>query len=71
MNRLLGQIEKEKKLVPNHLHYLADKKEELEKLEIVNALKTSNNIKRDAAKLLGIPESTLRHKVKKLGIDLQ
>ncbi len=66
LNRLVEQIHKEKRLKLSTS--LLDKKETLEKSEITNALRASSNIKAQAAKILNIPESTLRHKMKKLDI---
>lgn len=71
LNRLIQQIEKEKGLTSSDLpDSLSSKKEHLEISEITNALRVANNIKSDAAKMLDIPESTLRHKIKKFGITL-
>jgi len=47
---------------------LFEKVEEFEKEEIIQALSRNNWIKLRAAKLLGIPEATLRNKMKKYGI---
>lgn len=47
---------------------LFEKVEEFEKEKIIQALNKTNWIKLRAAKLLGIPEATLRNKMKKYGI---
>jgi len=47
---------------------LFEKVEEFEKKKILQALSQTNWIKLRAAKLLGIPEATLRNKMKKYGI---
>jgi transcriptional regulator with PAS, ATPase and Fis domain/uncharacterized protein HemY len=47
---------------------LFEKVEEFEKEEIIQALNQTNWIKLRAAKLLGVPEATLRNKMKKYGI---
>jgi transcriptional regulator with GAF, ATPase, and Fis domain/predicted negative regulator of RcsB-dependent stress response len=47
---------------------LFEKVEEFEKEKIIQALSQSNWIKLRAAKLLGIPEATLRNKMKKYGM---
>ncbi|MCJ7507622.1 MAG: sigma 54-interacting transcriptional regulator [candidate division Zixibacteria bacterium] len=70
LNRLIEQIEKEKRMTSNLPDSLLDKKERLEKSEIANALRATNNVKSDAARMLDIPESTLRSKIKKLNITL-
>jgi len=68
LNRLVEQVEKEKKL--KSPDSLSRKKEDLEKAEIISALRASNNVKSRAAKLLKIPEATLHRKLKKYNIDL-
>lgn len=44
--------------------------EEFEKEKIIQALSQTNGIKLRAAKLLGLPEATLRNKMKKYGIKI-
>jgi transcriptional regulator with GAF, ATPase, and Fis domain len=49
--------------------HLPDALRKLERAQIVSALRASGGVKTAAAKLLGIHESTLRKKIKTLGID--
>jgi transcriptional regulator with PAS, ATPase and Fis domain len=67
-NKLVEQVRKEKEV--KFSDTLSGKKEDLEKTEIITALKATGNVKSKAAKILNIPESTLRHKIKKLDIAL-
>ena len=50
------------------MNSLKDKIREMEKEEIVNALKASNWVMARAARLLGITERMIGYKIKKLGI---
>jgi transcriptional regulator with PAS, ATPase and Fis domain len=68
IDKLIKQIQKEKRT--RSISSLLNKKEGLEKVEIVNALKLSNNVKLRAAKMLNVPESTLRRRLKRFGITV-
>ena len=50
------------------MNSLKDKIREMEKEEIVNALKAGNWIMARAARMLGITERMIGYKIKKLGI---
>jgi len=58
-----GETSSDKKGIPFH-----EKMAEYEKEQIREALAKSNGIKRQAAKLLNIPEGTLRDKMRKYGL---
>lgn len=55
----------------NERYTLYDHLAEKEKRFIIQALKDRNSVKKHAAMLLNIPESTLRLKIKQYGIDLR
>ena len=52
------------------MDYLRDKIENLERGEIINALKRCNWIKAKAARVLGITERMVGYKIKKYGIGM-
>jgi transcriptional regulator with PAS, ATPase and Fis domain len=68
IGKLIKQIREEKRL--KSTGSLLCKKDDLEKVEIVNALKLSNGVKLRAAKMLNVPESTLRRRLKKFNISV-
>ncbi|MCJ7509103.1 MAG: sigma 54-interacting transcriptional regulator [candidate division Zixibacteria bacterium] len=68
LDRFVQQIRMEK-LGPIQNGSIAERKVEMEVEEIRKALKVCNNIKANAAKILDMPESTLRRKIKVYNIS--
>lgn len=71
---ILGEEEKGGDNASVNAHFLetasslSSRLEEYEKEQIITALAECNGVKRQAAKLLNIPEGTLREKIKKYGL---
>jgi transcriptional regulator with PAS, ATPase and Fis domain len=68
LDRFIQQMKMEK-LGTNQNGSITERKVRLEMEEIKKALKVSDNVKSDAAKLLDMPESTLRRKIKVYNIS--
>ncbi|HEX9917055.1 MAG TPA: sigma 54-interacting transcriptional regulator [candidate division Zixibacteria bacterium] len=68
LDRFIQQMRMEK-LGPHQNGSIAERKVEMEIEEIGKALKVCNNIKASAAKMLDMPESTLRRKIKVYNIS--
>ncbi len=71
---ILGEEEKVGDNASVNAHFLetasslSSRLEEFEKEQIIKALAECNGVKRQAAKLLNIPEGTLREKIRKYGL---